>query len=171
MKRIHIMSLTFFFSFSLFAQQTVRQDSTLFDFWVGSWDLTWKDPDSTTAHGTNTITKTLDGKVIHENFEGLTGQSKGFKGESISILDNRTGEWKQTWVDNQSAYLPFTGGGTISGERYFGQEFVGKKGALVKQKMVFHNITSAAFVWDWMSSLDSGKTWNVQWTINYQRKK
>ncbi|MCE9537670.1 MAG: hypothetical protein K8R85_00405, partial [Bacteroidetes bacterium] len=147
----------------------VRQDSTLFDFWVGEWDLTWKDPDGSTAYGKNSVTKILDGKVITENFAGLTGQSKGYKGQSISILDNRTGTWKQTWVDNQNAYLPFTGGAD-GANRFFEQEFL-KNGKLQKGKMIFRDITKEKFAWDWMSSADSGKTWNIQWSIQYSRKK
>jgi len=160
---------TILFSFTLFAQQPARQDSTLFDFWVGNWDLVWKERDGTTATGTNIVTKILDGKAIRENFSGLTGQSKGFKGESISILDNRTREWKQTWIDNQGAYMPFIGGSDGS-SRFFSQEFT-KNGKLVKQKMVFHDITKESFVWDWMSSPDSGKTWTINWSINYKRMK
>lgn len=167
----HCILFTFLISFSAFSQQA-KQDSTLFDFWVGEWDLTWKDPDGSTATGKNIITKILDGKVIHEDFIALTGQSKGFKGESFSILENRTGTWKQTWVDNQNSFLSFTGGSGDNGKtRFFSQEFTNRKGALVKQKMVFRDITNRSFVWDWMNSSDSGKTWNTGWSIDYKRKK
>lgn len=154
---------------SVLAQQPQRQDSSLFDFWIGEWDLTWKDPDGSTATGSNSITKILDGKVIHENFAALTGQSKGYKGNSVSILEQRTGRWKQSWVDNQNGYFSFTGG--AEGEqRYFEHEFM-KEGALHKGKMIFRNITRNSLVWDWMKSTDGGKSWTVQWSINYQRKK
>ncbi|MFA6470072.1 MAG: hypothetical protein WCW35_14350 [Bacteroidota bacterium] len=168
---IRLLLTTLICTFTLPAQQPVKSDSSLFDFWIGEWELSWKDPDGTTASGKNSITKILDGTVIREHFEALTGQSKGFKGESVSLLDQRTGEWKQTWVDNQYSYLPFTGGDEKSGERFFAQEFIGKKGFLVKQKMVFRSITKNSFTWDWMNSLDSGKTWITNWSINYMRKK
>ena len=151
------------------AAQSTVSDSVLFDFWVGKWDLTWKDPDGTTAKGSNVISKILDGVVIHENFTVLSGQSKGFKGQSVSVLDNRTKTWKQTWVDNQNSYLPFSGGAE-GNNRFFGQEFV-RNGTLIQQKMVFREITKNSLTWDWMNSLDSGKTWKTNWTINYKRKK
>ncbi len=150
------------------AAQPARQDSSLFDFWVGEWEATWTDPDGFTAKGKNIITKILDGKVIHENFSVLTGQSKGFKGQSVSVLDGRTGQWKQTWVDNQNSYLPFTGGADGS-SRFFAQEFVTPKGVTVKQKMVFRNITPGAFDWDWLKSTDGGATWTNAWQIRYTR--
>jgi hypothetical protein len=163
--------ISFFVSttFSQQSKQSVKQDSSLFDFWIGDWDLTWNDPDGSAATGTNIITKILDGKVIMENFTGLTGQSKGYKGQSVSILDNRTGVWKQTWVDNQSAYLPFTGGAEGK-NRFFEQEFM-NNGKLQRGKMIFRDITRDKFVWDWMQSTDSGKTWTTQWSIRYIRKK
>lgn len=154
---------------SAVAQQPQRADSSLFDFWVGEWDVSWTDPDGSTAYGTNVITKILDGKVILEQFTGLTGQNKGYKGTSISVLENRTGQWRQSWADNQNGYFSFTGG--AEGEnRFFEHEFM-KDGSLHKGKMIFRNITKNALVWDWMKSTDGGKTWSVQWTINYQRKK
>ena len=164
---MRIIFITLVFSLPLFGQQMQKQDSTLFDFWIGTWDLTWKDPDGTTATGRNIITKILDGAVIQENFTGLSGQAKGYKGQSNSVLDSRTGMWKQTWVDNQNAYLPFTGG--ADGEnRFFEHEFM-KNGKLQKGKMIFRNITKNAFVWDWMKSIDGGTSWKIEWSINYQR--
>lgn len=144
-------------------------DTALFDFWIGEWDLTWNDPDGTTARGSNTISKILDGSVIHENFTALSGRSKGFKGQSFSVLDNRTKTWKQTWVDNQNSYLPFTGGAE-GNNRFFSQEFV-RNGALIRQKMVFRDITNNSLTWEWMNSLDSGTTWKTNWTILYKRKR
>lgn len=160
----------FFCYFLLLSYPAFSQhDSALFDFWIGKWDLTWKDPDGTTARGSNIISKILDSSVIHENFEALSGQAKGFKGQSVSVLDNRTKTWKQTWVDNQNSYLPFDGGAE-GNKRFFMQEFV-RNGALIKQKMIFRDITRNSLTWDWMKSLDSGKTWSTSWTIYYKRKK
>lgn len=149
--------------------QRPKADPALFDFWVGEWDLTWKDPDGSTGTGMNIVTKILDGKVIQENFTGLTGQNKGYKGQSVSVLDGPSGEWKQTWVDNQNAFLPFIGGAD-GANRYFLNEFT-KNGVHTMGKMVFRNITRDAFVWDWMKSTDDGATWKTEWSINYSRKK
>jgi hypothetical protein len=166
MRRIFFFLI--FITGCIFGQQPQKPDSSLFDFWLGEWDLTWKDPDGTTASGTNIVTKTLDGKVIQENFSGLSGQSKGYKGNSVSVLDQRTGMWKQTWVDNQSAYLSFTGGADGS-DRYFVEEFV-KNGKVHKGKMIFRNISKDSLLWDWKVSSNGGATWTDQWSITYKRK-
>ncbi|HET7441939.1 MAG TPA: hypothetical protein VFJ47_11610, partial [Terriglobales bacterium] len=42
-----------------------------FDFWVGSWDLTWPgEKPGEVAHGTNQIHRVLDSCIVQENFDG-----------------------------------------------------------------------------------------------------
>lgn len=153
---------------SFLSAQPSKSDASMFDFWIGEWDLTWTDPDGSIGTGMNSITKILDGTVIREEFTGLTGQNKGFKGISVSVLDSRSGRWKQTWVDNQNAYIPLTGGAD-GDERYFENEFM-QNGKPVKTKMVFRKITRDSFIWDWKRSTDGGAAWTVQWSINYKRR-
>jgi hypothetical protein len=141
-----------------------------FDFWIGEWNLTWKDGDGTTGTGKNTISRILNNKVILESFEGLTGQNTGYLGKSWSVYNPRTQEWKQTWVDNQGAYLDFIG--EVQDEnRMFVRKTTGPQGNEIWQRMVFRDIKKDSFTWDWESSSDGGSTWSLQWQINYQRKK
>ena len=77
-------------------------------FWVGDWDLTWPgNKAGEIAHGTNSIKRILDGCVVQENF---SAQAAGhLRGTSVSTFDANAGKWKQTWVDNEGAYLDFVG--------------------------------------------------------------
>lgn len=144
------------------------EPETYFDFWVGTWNLTWKDADGTVAKGKNHIEKVLDDKVIKENFEAHSGAYEGFVGQSYSVYNSNTGEWKQTWVDNQGGYLDFTG--KFEGnKRIFIREGVNQEGEPILQRMVFYDITSDSFTWDWEISEDDGETWQLQWKINYER--
>ncbi|HEV8538094.1 MAG TPA: hypothetical protein VGR15_04130, partial [Bacteroidota bacterium] len=92
-------------------------DSTTFDFWIGEWDLRWSFGDSAAGHGRNTLTKILDGTVIEEQFEALTGSIAGLKGMSLSVFTHNDGRWHQTWVDNDGSYLDFAGG--LMGDKPF----------------------------------------------------
>jgi hypothetical protein len=83
--------------------QLSLKDSTLFDFWVGDWDLSWTNANGTPGKGTNLIEKILDGKVIRENFAA----DSGFKGTSISVFQAGTQSWRQAWADNQGGYFDF----------------------------------------------------------------
>ena len=139
------------------------------DFWVGEWNARWPaSPGTPAGTGTNRIEKILDGCVVSENFAGSGPQA--LVGKSYSTFDPKTGRWRQTWVDNQSSYLDFTGDFSKSGEKIFAMRATGKDGRPVELRMVFRNITPDAFDWSWERSPDGGRTWQVQWPIHYTRK-
>lgn len=156
--------------FAQTAAPTKKDTLAWFDFWAGNWDLHWFEKDSVKAFGENIITKDLDGVVITENFKALTGQNKDYKGCSLSVFDNRTQSWRQTWVDNTNTYLPFVGG-KEGNTPFFEQRFTGRNGNSIIQKMFFKDITPNSFIWDWKASSDGGQTWVSNWQIFYQRKK
>lgn len=133
-----------------------------FDFWVGEWDATWSD----TLHGSNNITKDYGGCVIIEHFDSApAGQ---FKGMSVSTYNVKTGNWQQTWVDNNGAYLDFVGG--WDGSQMVLSRSFERNDSTIYQRMVWHDIAENSFLWNWENSLDNGQTWNLLWQIDYQRK-
>lgn len=138
------------------------------DFWVGEWDLTWpgNNPNET-AHGTNSIRRILDGCIVEENFSG--GDAMHLRGKSVSIFDVTAGKWKQTWVDNEGAYLDLVGE-FKDGQMVLSREAARPDGTKASQRMVFKNITPNEFDWSWEGSKDGGKTWTVQWPIHYKRR-
>ena len=148
------------------AQSQKLQDSTLFDFWIGDWDLTWTNAAGQVQKGTNHISKILDNKVIHENFSFASGS---FKGTSISVYNPKSKTWHQAWADTQGGYFDFEG--DVEGDkRIFKTRAKEQNGRKIIQRMVFYNIKPASLTWDWESSFDGGATWQLQWRINYQRK-
>lgn len=147
--------------------QTATGDSTSFDFWIGHWDLTWTS-NGKPQHGVNIIEKAMNGKVVHESFTAGEGDNAGYKGESFSVFDITDHRWKQTWIDNQGAYLDFTGR-IGNGIRYFERTGWNPKGEKVHQRMKFYNIEKDSFTWDWEKSTDGNK-WELVWRINYQRQ-
>ncbi len=134
-----------------------------FDFWLGEWNLTWKDG----GKGTNTITKILEDQVIKESFNGKP--SIHLVGQSYTVFVKPLKIWKQTWVDNESGYLDFTGGLEEDGRMILSRE-AGKEGKKFLQRMVWHNIKENQFDWNWERSDDQGATWKVAWHIHYERK-
>jgi hypothetical protein len=131
-----------------------------FDFWLGVWDVAWREG----GKGTNTITSILDGRVIQENFDGSPGTL--LRGMSVSVHEN--GVWKQTWVDNNGSYLDFVG------EFHDGKMDLRRRAALdgkpIIQRMVWYNIAQDELDWNWERSDDEGKTWTVLWQIHYRRR-
>ena len=172
MKKIFLILFSIISTFA-FAQQKqapsiALPDTAWFNFWAGDWDVYFFGKDSVKEFGENHIHRILGDKVLQEEFRVTSGPTKGYEGKSWSVYTR--GKWYQTWVDNAAAYLPFTG--RLDGEkRIFEQEFTGKDGKKVIQRMVFSNITPNSFKWDWESSKDEGKTWTNMWELFYTRKK
>lgn len=141
-------------------------EASQMDFWVGTWQLEWKDPDGTARTGTNIINKILGSCVIEENFS--TGDNS-YLGKSLSIYNADKKLWQQTWVDNAGAYLDFTGG--MEGDKMILQrKGKNKKGVDILQKMTFYDVTPNEFNWNWENSTDGGKNWILVWKIHYTRK-
>ena len=167
-KLFSCLLVMFIFTGLALAQDAKNMDpSQYFDFWIGEWNLTYQENDSTIAKAKNSVTKVLGGQVIQENFEVLSGQNKGYTGKSWSVYNPKTKSWKQTWVDNQGAYLTFEG--KIDGpKRIFSRETTNADGKTITQRMVFYDITENSFTWDWEKSEDEGKNWTLLWRIQYQ---
>ncbi|MEO6167815.1 MAG: hypothetical protein ABIO98_09870 [Chitinophagales bacterium] len=134
-----------------------------FDFWIGEWDLTWND----TLKGENSITKEMDGCVVHEHFHDPLSHYRGW---SWSVYNVKTKHWQQTWVDNSGAYIDLKGG--MEGDKMILATADEKtEERTVRRRMVFYNINPNSFDWIWEASPDLGKTWELKWKIHYQRKK
>ena len=153
----------------LFSWPLAAQDGNEFDFWVGTWDLSWTYSDGTSGKGKNIISKTLDGKVLQENFEAVdSGPYNGFKGTSISVFNPNTKSWHQAWADNQGGYFNFVGE-VDNDKRIFKTLPVVRDGKETVARMRFYNIESDGFIWDWEQTKDGGETWTLQWRIHYKR--
>ncbi len=131
------------------------------DFWLGTWNLTWgKD-----KHATNRITKTLDGCVVQENFDGAADAK--LVGLSVSTYDVRMTRWRQTWVDNSGGYFDLVGG-------LEGDDFVltaaGTEEGPPRYRMIFTNIEADSLNWLWQGSKDGGP-WKTAWELHYTRAK
>lgn len=140
-----------------------------YDFWIGEWNVSW-DENGKIGKGTNIISPILDGTALQENFEITEGQSKGFKGTSISTYNKSSKTWKQVWIDSQGAYYNFIG--AVEGDTpIFKTKAIEKDGKRLVSRMVFKDIAENSFIWDWESSIDGGNQWRLNWRIHYNRKK
>lgn len=133
-----------------------------FDFWLGDWNCTWGDGE----HGSNHVTAILNGYVIQEQFDGLPATP--LKGLSLSTYNPRSKRWQQTWVDDSGSYWAFSGQ-FANGQMILATDDRDLAGKPIKRRMVWYNIQSDQFDWNWEKSEDDGQTWVVQWQIHYTR--
>lgn len=162
------MKKCFLLSFCLIAINGLAQDDMLkaFDFWVGTWEATWRDANGNEVKGENVITKTCKDNVIYETFSDTTNQ---FFGTSISVFSPVDSLWHQAWADNQGGYIDLIG---IVEEdvRIFQTKPISKGDKVIIRRMIFYNITPQSFTWDWEITQDGGETWQLAWQILYVRK-
>ena len=134
------------------------------DFWLGDWDARWDaSPGTPAGQGSNHITRTYDGCVTEERFEGGP-----LNGHSVSTYFVGTKKWRQTWVDNQGGYIDLEGGPDGTGN--FVLTTLPRGGSLKANRMVFTDIKPNSFLWRWQGTQD-GKTWVDSWVIRYTRKR
>jgi hypothetical protein len=140
-------------------------DGTELDFWLGDWDATWDG-----GHGTNRIQRVLRDRVILEEFDEAaeSGGAEALHGRSWSVFDAERRIWRQTWVDDQGAYLDFDGA-RVEGWFVF-ERAVPERGAQSRQRMVFRDVRVDSFHWTWESSPDGGASWVTRWAIDYRRR-
>ena len=128
------------------------------DFWLGEWDVRWLDSPGTPAgQGTNHITRTHDGCVTEEHFDG-----GDLKGHSISIYHAPAKAWRQNWVDNQGGYFDLKGGPEENGD--FVLTTLPRASSPAANRMIFTDIKPDTFTWRWQRTMD-GKTWDDSWVI------
>jgi len=111
------------------------------DFWLGRWTVSW--PGGT---GTNEIRRILGGRAVEEIFTSVGDDGTVLDGRSLSVLDAADGVWRQTWVDSQGSYLDFEAV-AVDGRIAF-QRVTTIGGVVVRQRMVFLDVTDDGFRWE-----------------------
>lgn len=158
------LKLLILFFICITPMKAQNMDAKSFDFWLGKWKANWVDQQGNEGSGTNEIKLIAGDKVLLEDFKILEGSSKGYRGTSISVFNPLTSTWHQTWMDNQGGNIIFTGA-QKGEEKIFQTQLISGK----RSKMVFSNIEKDSFMWDWESTEDGAKTWNLNWRIYYTR--
>ena len=120
--KIILLGIVLIFDSIKIMAQELNESS--FDFWVGNWEVTWTNPDGSEIIGSNKIVRTLNEKVIQENFRD---PSTSFEGTSISVYSPYTKKWHQAWADSDGSFYNFEGD-IIDGEPVFQTKMVERNG-------------------------------------------
>jgi hypothetical protein len=135
-----------------------------FDFWLGEWDVFG--PKGARV-GTNRIERQFGGCVLQEHWVGAGGGV----GSSFNTFSRATGQWHQTWVDNQGTLL------LLDGAFKDGAMTLSGRVAEPNGKLTLHRIRWSVIGGDpnrvrqlWESSTDGGNTWTVAFDGTYVRK-
>jgi hypothetical protein len=159
-------------------KQRQTDASTDFDFQIGSWDVKhrrlnerlvsctdWEEFD-----GTCTMAKVLGGNGnIEDNVLHISSGTYG--AVALRSFDSKTQTWAIWWLDARSPHsldVPVIGsfdGGV--GTFYANDTF---NGSPVRVRFLWLKTDLSSPRWEQAMSNDDGKTWETNWTMDFQRR-
>lgn len=146
-----------------------------FDFLVGEWTSTQRRlREVLNGHewyefpGHTKSWSVLDGAG---NIDEVTFPTQGFSGLTVRLYHKETDEWSIYWANSRNGELaipPQVGRFDENGrgEFYADDVFNGQK---VKVVYVWYDITETSARWYQAFSTDDGKSWETNWTADFQR--
>ena len=112
------------------------------------------------------IERMLDSCIILENWT-----SGAYSGKSYNTFNGTTQKWQQYWVDNAGGVTEYFDGHYEDGKMIFQTANVKQFDGKVKiMKMTFFNLGVDKVRQFGESSVDNGKTWTVDFDLEYRRK-
>jgi len=140
-----------------------------FDFWVGEWEAFDLKGNKS---GDSKISIILDSCVILEEWTGTPNQGFTYTGKSFNSYNAASRQWQQTWTDNTGNTTEFLKGDGSDGKIIFVADMVtGPKGELFMRRLTFTKLTNDKVRQFGEKSDDEGKTWVVEYDLEYRRKK
>jgi hypothetical protein len=148
-----------------------------FDFEYGQWRVhhrvksaakggVWKE-----FEGTCTVRPFMAGQGDIEEHVFFRASGNTY-GTAMRAFDPATGEWAIWWVDSRFPHLaldpPAKGKFDHGvGAFYSDSEIDGK---VVRTRLQWSRITSQSAHWEQANSEDGGKTWDTNWTMEFERQ-
>lgn len=139
-----------------------------FDFWVGEWDVRRNGAAADSPTSENIVTLEYGRCVVHEHWRGISGVT----GASFNIYDASRSAWFQTWVDSTGGLHEYRGNPDAQGNMVFVGETPGDPGQphRVPTRLTFFKLGPDTVRQYSESSIDGGKTWQVNYDLLYTRR-
>lgn len=141
-----------------------------FDFWIGDWEAFGTDGKKA---GNSKISLILDSCVILEEWTSETvQQGLRYAGKSFNTYNAATKQWQQTWVDNAAGTNEYLIGKFSNNQMvYTSTPFKFSKDTMAIRKMTFSNLSPEKLRQLGEISKDNGIIWNIEYDLEYRRKK
>jgi hypothetical protein len=134
-----------------------------FDFWLGTWDVTWDGEGGQVEAGINSVTRVDD--TIRELFTA-PDPAGAYIGASVSRWDADAECWRQDYWDNRGYSAIFQG--SRSADRMILERIPGP-GPGPLTRLVWSDIAPAAILWNYERQNADG-SWESTWRIRYARQ-
>ena len=146
-----------------------------FDFFVGEWNgrqRRLREPlagcDDWDEFASTTRCWSLFGGAA--NLDELSVPDRGFSGISLRLFDPAARNWSIYWANSRNGLLalpPVVGGFDGGIGRFYSDEDYG--GRPITVRFTWSDITAVSARWEQAFSLDSGRTWEVNWIAEFTR--
>jgi hypothetical protein len=149
-----------------------------FDFLVGNWQVHHRKLKARLANshawdefeGTLSMRKLMDGYANVDDNVFNTPQG-AYRGVGLRSYDPKTAQWAIWWLDGRSPFGdldPPVKGHFVNGVgTFYANDTL--RGKPVRVRFVWSNITSTTARWEQAYSADGGKTWEINWTMDFRR--
>lgn len=150
-----------------------------FDFLVGDWNVRHRklkerlahNDEWTTFDGTLSIRKLMDGWAnVGDNVFNLPDGA--YRGASLRAYDPQTGQWSSWWLDGRNPANkldpPIRGSFANGVGTFYADDTL--RGKAIRVKATWSHVTATSARWEQAYSDDGGKTWEVNWTSEFERK-
>jgi len=170
MKKIYSCICFSFLVFNAIAQRPCSgPEFRQFDFWVGNWEAYGIKGQKA---GDSRISIILDSCVILEEWTSASAQQGLiYSGKSFNSYNTATRQWQQTWTDNTGNTTEYLRGTASPGKIiYYADKVTGPKGNFMR-RLTFTKLSDDKIRQLGERSDDEGKTWTIEYDLEYRRKK
>lgn len=150
--------------------------SKAFDFLVGQWKVEnkvlnerfVKSEDWYEFEASLKVEKRAFGQV--DKFAGIR-QNTYFEGMTLRIFNPETDLWSLYWTDNWTPVLqpPLIGGFKNGVGKFYAKDLY--NGRSIDIRFIWRDCESIHPIWEQAFSIDGGKTWEINWVMNFEREK
>lgn len=171
MRKLFFTTSITLFAFVVIAQKPCsRPEFRQFDFWIGEWEVFGKNGQK---GGDSKISVILDSCVILEEWTSANAQQGLiYSGKSFNSYNAATKQWQQTWTDNTGNTTEFLRGEGSNGKIiYYADKVTGPDGKQFMRRLTFTKLDNNKVRQFGELSNDGGKTWIVEYDLEYRRKK
>jgi hypothetical protein len=140
------------------------------DFWIGEWEAFGVKGGKA---GDSKISVILDSCVLLEEWTSAS-QQQGltYTGKSFNAFNTASKQWQQTWVDNTGNTTEFLRGEGSNGKIiYYADKVTGAGEKTFMRRLTFTKLSDDKVRQLGERSDDGGKTWAVEYDLEYRRKK
>ena len=145
-----------------------------FDFLIGSWQVANRQL-ATLFAGSNEWLEYPSTSVCQSLFGGagnldeITSPTKGTRGMTLRLFDQRTGQWSLYWANSRDGVLlpPVVGGFADARGDFYGDDL--HEGRPIRVHYIWSRITPHSARWEQEFSADGGQSWETNWFMDFTR--